>query len=463
MLQVPTGGGKTRIASAIIESALAKGKRVGFVAPAVSLIQQTIDSFKELGITEVGGIQANNYRFEPEKPVQVCSIHTLKGRGQKGIPHMDLVIVDEAHINNVFLHGWMDSWNAVPFIGLSATPWTKGLGKVFDDLVRPVSMHDLIEKGILSDYDVLAPFVPDLAEVKVSCGDYNEKELSTFMGSKEIVADIVRTYKTRWNLGKTLCFCVDRAHAKRVQEDFEAAGVTVGYIDAFTEVGERQHIEDCFHAGHIDVVCNVGCLTTGIDWDVRCLILARPTKSEMLFVQIVGRVLRSADGKDKALILDHSGNFLTLGRPEEIQYDHLHDGTRHETMDRKKLAEDRDKPKQCSKCGTVKDEHECPSCGFAPQKQTDVIVHAGELVELRHARDVQREFAEMLEHYRQEKGKPHGFVRHEMVKKFGEKLQMPSNIQPRPPNDEVKRYIKYINIRNAKFMQKQAKALHGYR
>jgi superfamily II DNA or RNA helicase len=94
-----------------------------------------------------------------------------------------------------------------------------------------------------------------------------------------------------------LCFAVDRVHAKHLQAKFQAAGIVTAYIDAYTATPERNRIAKAFHRGDIKVVTNVGCLTTGIDWDVRCIILARPTKSEMLFVQMVGRGLRAAGAK----------------------------------------------------------------------------------------------------------------------------------------------------------------------
>ena len=86
-----------------------------------------------------------------------------------------------------------------------------------------------------------------------------------------------------------MCFAVNRVHANHLQQKFLAAGVQAGYVDAYTDRDERREIARQFHAGEIKVVCNVGVLTTGIDWDVRCIILARPTKSEMLFVQMIGR------------------------------------------------------------------------------------------------------------------------------------------------------------------------------
>ncbi|MFS6779594.1 DEAD/DEAH box helicase, partial [Staphylococcus aureus] len=131
-------------------------------------------------------------------------------------------------------------------------------------------------------------------------------ELSNAMQKGNLTADIIRTWKERWGKNKTLCFGVDKAHAKSIQERFEHDGISCGYQDAETTSDERREIKRKFHNGEYKVVSNIQTLTTGVDWDVRCLILARPTRSEMLFVQIIGRALRTADGKEDALILDHS-------------------------------------------------------------------------------------------------------------------------------------------------------------
>jgi superfamily II DNA or RNA helicase len=146
------------------------------------------------------------------------------------------------------------------------------------------------------------------------------------MDRPELVADVVETWIKRGENRSTLCFAVDRAHAKNLQQQFESAGIRCGYIDAYTDSEERERIADLFHDGTYRVVCNVGCLTTGVDWDVRCIILARPTKSEMLFTQIIGRGLRTADGKDDCLILDHSETHLRLGFVTDIHHESLDEG-----------------------------------------------------------------------------------------------------------------------------------------
>ena len=129
-----TGFGKTLLAAAIIEGALAKNKRVIFTVPARSLVDQTVKAFWDDGIRDVGVIQAWNPMTDWSRPVQVASVQTLQRRP---IPNADFVIIDECHRWFDLYATWMSDplWQDPPFIGLSATPWTRGLGKYFDDLI----------------------------------------------------------------------------------------------------------------------------------------------------------------------------------------------------------------------------------------------------------------------------------------------------------------------------------------
>ena len=259
------------------------------------------------------------------QPVQVASIQTLMRRK---LPAADIVLVDEAHRWFDFYGKWMamPEWQKVPFVGLSATPYAKGLGKHYDDLIIAATTAELIDKGFLSPYRVYAPAHPDLTGVKTVAGDYHEGQLSEVMRQPVLVADTVSTWLRLGEDRPTLCFGVDRAHARRLADEFEAAGVSTGYIDMDTPADERQRIGERLKDGRIKVVCNVYTLTTGVDWDVRCIILARPTKSEILYVQIIGRGLRTAEGKSDCLILDHSDTTLRLGFPSDIHHDTLDDG-----------------------------------------------------------------------------------------------------------------------------------------
>jgi superfamily II DNA or RNA helicase len=276
----------------------------------------------------------------------------------------------------------MEKWDAVPFLGLSATPWTKGLGKHYDDLIIGSSTQDMIDEGHLASFEVFAPASPDLSGVKTVAGDYHEGQLSEVMSKSKLVADVVETWKKLGNDDPTLCYGVDRAHANMLMEQFNAAGVPAGYMDAFTPIEERKDIERRFHEGDLKVVCNVGVLTTGIDWDVRTLILVRPTKSRILFTQIVGRALRTAAGKEVARILDHSSTHENLGMVTDINISELDDGKANKSSTSKepeiKL------PKKCPSCHFLKPVgiHACPQCGFAPSKRSQITNESGQLVKL---------------------------------------------------------------------------------
>lgn len=380
IVQAPTGAGKTKLAAAIVEGAREKGNRVAFVCPAINLIDQTVESFYAEGVRDIGVIQANHEMTCGWHPVQVCSIQTIQARGV--FPRAKTVIFDEVHKLHEAHKRWLadPAWQDVPFIGLSGTPWAKGLGKYFESLLVAATTSELIEQGYLSKFRVFATGHPDLSQVKTVAGDYHEGQLSEAMQKGGLTADIVRTWMEKWGKGKTLCFGVDKAHAKSIQERFEYAGITCGYQDAETPPDERREIKQKFHDGRYQVVSNIQTLTTGVDWDVRCLILARPTRSEMLYVQIIGRALRIAEGKVDALILDHSDSTQKLGFVTEIHHEHLDDG---KSASKSAVERKSPLPKECEKCAYLKPPRTpiCPNCGHKNAITSSIMESDGELVE----------------------------------------------------------------------------------
>jgi DNA repair protein RadD len=386
VLSAPTGSGKTLLAAAIVDGAICKGNRMAFVVPSISLIDQTVEKLYEEGIRDVGVIQANHSMTDWSKPVQVCSVQTLAKRG--AFPEAKVVVIDEVHALHDLHKKWLahQDWQSVPFIGLSATPWTKGLGKHFQTLLVAATTQELIDKGHLSKFTVFACPKADISKVKVVAGDYQQDQLSGAMRAGTLTADIVKTWQDRWGKDKTLVFAVNRAHAEVLHARFEEAGVKSAYQDGETCGGDRDDIKRGFHNGTYQVVCNIGTLTTGVDWDVRCLVLARPTKSEMLFVQIIGRALRTADGKDKAIILDHSETSQEMmrkfGSLATIGYDHLDDGKPRPKAD----ATERKKPlpKPCPSCASVQPRlaRVCTECGHTLPLASGVTERNGMLVEL---------------------------------------------------------------------------------
>ena len=457
MVQAPTGFGKTLLAATIVEGARSKGKRVLFTVPAVSLINQTVKSFVEQGITDIGVIQADHPLTDWTKPVQVASVQTLQRRQ---IPRSDVVVVDEAHRWFELYGKWMadPEWASVPFVGLSATPWTKGLGKHYDDLLIAATTADLIEAGYLSRFRVFAPSHPDLTGVRTVAGDYHEGDLGDVMNAPTLVADAVQNWLEHGEGRPTLCFAVDRAHARSLQESFTKAGISAGYIDAYTPTEEREKIAAAFSRGDIQVVCNVGTLTTGVDWDVRCIILARPTKSEMLFTQIIGRGLRRADGKVDCLIFDHSDTHTRLGFVTDIVHDTLDTGRERQKAE----ARPERLPRECSVCKFLMPPKmsKCAACGFQAQRQCDVEHGEGELLELgapvsskRPASPAEKQrWYSMLLQIADDHGRKPGWVAHQFKEKFG---VWPRGLDEEPcrPAPDVVNYVRSRQIAFAKRMR----------
>lgn len=386
MLQLPTGAGKTIIAAAMTAKAHGKSKRVLFTVPFLELVDQTQERFAANDIHEVGIIQAKHRDTDSAKPIQIASVPTLLKHWKNGNPPGDIAIVDEAHRWFQFYKRWFEheEWKDKPIIGLSATPWTRGLGKFYTKLIVPTTLGDLIKMGRLSPFRVYAPSHPKLDHIKLTAGDFNEGELSEEMRKPDIVGDVVETWKAKGEGKPTLVFAVDTAHAIKLEEEFIAAGIPAGRLSAESDSIERRSIRRRFHSGDLKVVINVGVLTQGADWDVRCLVIARPTKSEILHVQIVGRALRVAPGKDDALILDHSDNHLRLGFVTEIQHAALKTG--QEPKASKLEGEQRQQgPRECFKCKflMVASARVCPACGHeAPPPLCTVRNGKGELVQM---------------------------------------------------------------------------------
>ena len=470
VLSSPTGSGKTRIASEIFAIARQKNKRVAFVVPFLSLISQTWKAFANAGIDEydMGVIQADHILTNWSKPVQICSIDTLARR--KKLPEVDIVIFDECHKRSVVHKRWMEQSPETKFIGLSATPWAKGMGEIWDRMIIVSTPRELIEKGYLSTFRFFAPASPDLSGVKIRMGDYAEDQLSKAMNKTELVADIVTTWIKKGEGRPTFCFAVDCAHAMEIQRQFNNAGIPAGYIDAYTEVPNREAMIEQLRRGEIKVICNVGTMTTGVDAPfVSCIILARPTKSEMLYIQIIGRGLRLSEGKKDCLILDHSDTGLRLGLPDEIEYEDFID-TPAEMARKEKKDKDEPLPKKCPVCQFLKrpKERVCPACGFEPTRQSEVETVDGELVEFRKGRkpakptyDEKQIFWSGALFYARERGYRQGWAAHLYKTRFG---VWPTGLIEKPeyPTQGVLNFIKSRNIAWAKSKNRNnLGGLHG--
>jgi DNA repair protein RadD len=425
ILQAPTGFGKTLTAAHIIQRALVKGKRVAFTVPALSLIDQTVAAFEAEGIHALGVMQGIHERTDRDQPVQVGSVQTIARRKR---PEVDLVIVDEAHQLHREIFRWMKDCPNVPFIGLSATPWTRGLGKFYDALIVAATTADLIRDRYLAPFTVYAPSNPDLSSVSTIAGEYKETELAEAMDRPSITGDIVAEWLKRGEDRSTLAFCVDRKHARHVHERFEEVDVAAEYMDGFTERADREAIFERLRAGETRIIVNVGVLVVGVDLPfVSCLIDARPTQSRMRYVQVVGRGLRTAEGKLDLRVLDHAGNALRLGLVTDIHQDRLDDG-KESRVERKRREQSKPSPKLCPACKAVLPiaARACPACGAPVRALTTVHEIEGDLILLSSRQSGRRElpewerrrfFSELLG-LAEERGYSPGWAAHQFKQKF---------------------------------------------
>lgn len=460
VLRLPTGAGKTLIAAKIIANAMSKGKRVLFVVDAIELIDQTVNAFYTEGLSGIGVIQAQHPMTDFSRPLQIASVQTLARRTP---PAFDLCIIDEAHTLYQAHKDLMENNPTVPFIGLSATPWAKGMGLWFDDLVQPASIRELTELGYVAKLQAYAPSHPDLTGVKVRAGEYQEEQLSKVMRGEKLVADIVETWKRLGDNRPTFCFCVDRAHAAAMQERFQREWIGCGYIDGMTEARDRKAIKAQLDAGEIQIVVSVGTMIKGVDWKIGTIIDAQPTKSPMRHVQKLGR-LRPFPEWSHALVLDHSDNILRLGLPIDIHRDTLCTKKKGEKSDGE--ASTSQQAKGCPACGQISNERgkQCP-CGFTPKVQgAEIAEGAGALAlvggekagpKKNEPTPAEKEnFYAQLIWWAQENGKTEHQASGKFKDKFGHWPARKNGIRPIKPEPETLSWIRARNIRWAKSKQR---------
>jgi len=321
ILQAATGSGKTVMAAALVKAFVDKGKKVLFLAHRRELIIQTSDKLTDFGVRH-GVIMANHKKENNFAPVQVASVDTLRARAitknTMEMPVADLIIIDEAHrsLSNTYIK-IINLYKKGLIVGLTATPVRSdgnGLGSIYTDMVKAPGIKELTRLGSLIEAIYYSPSIPDLKGIGLIAGDYNAKELSTRMDLPKLVGDVVRTWKHIANGKQTLVFASGVKHSQNLCETFVDNGILAAHLDGQTPTKERVQILKDFNSGKLTVICNCMVLTEGFDAPkAQVCVLARPTKSLGLYIQMVGRVLRPHPSKDKAIVIDHSGAVYTNG------------------------------------------------------------------------------------------------------------------------------------------------------
>lgn len=364
LIQAPTGSGKTALSADMIGSASQRNNLSYFICHRAELIEQTSETFRMEGIAH--GFIASGMRADPYQNVQICSIDTLKSRVDS-LPHPKFCVWDEAH--HVGAGGWArvhGTYSKAKHVGLTATPERldgKGLGEWFSHMVKGPSVAWLMDEGYLSKYKAYAPSIPDLTGIHKRMGDFAKGELAEAMDTNCITGDAISHYNNLAPGKSAVAFCVSIKHSQHVTEKFNNAGIVAAHIDGKMAKSTRKEIISGFRQGSIKVLTNVDIVGEGFDLPAMgASILLRPTQSLALYLQQVGRSLRPAEGKDHAVILDHAGNIMRHGLPDEVR-DWTLEGRQGKGKGDKKEAEDVN-VRQCPKCFYVHvPSPRCPLCG----------------------------------------------------------------------------------------------------
>lgn len=382
LLQAGTGAGKTIMACEVIKASQERGKSSLFLAHRRELVRQCSAKLDQFGVSH-GLIMAGEHILG--RSTQVASIQTLTSRRKRqGLPDADLVVIDEAHRATARTYRELiDHYReqGAIVLGLTATPIRTdgtGLGDIFDAMVCCPSIQELTDDGFLVPARFWAPTEPDLTGVKVSRGDYVEGELSAAMDQPQLVGDIVQHWLDLAHDRKTVVFASSVAHSVHLAESFREYGVNAEHIDGKTPKDERDEILRRLSAGDVQVITNCEVLCEGWDQpDVSCLVLARPTKSAVRYLQMVGRVLRSCEGKADAMVLDHAGCVHEHGFPAEFTDWALEPGkAKHPNETQRERVEREAKPIVCEECfATYVGKPACPECGYKPAAKGKEISH----------------------------------------------------------------------------------------
>jgi superfamily II DNA or RNA helicase len=473
MVCSPTGSGKGVMLSHIINSAANKGSTVLFLVHRREIVNQ-ISAYMDHYEIPHGVIMAGDFH-DPRFLVNLASIQTIVRRmEQKTFEPSDIIIVDEAHHATAATYlKVINAFQKKLLIGFSATPVRKsgmGLGNLFDELITVATISDLVKDGFLVPTRYYAPFTPDLSGVKITAGDYNEKQLNMVMLQGQITKGIVENWQKYGEDRQTICFTATVAHSVAVCEAFQAAGIPAEHIDGKSELEERKKVLRRYRNGDVRVLCNCAVFTEGVDIpQIACVIMARPTKSISMYLQCIGRGMRICDGKKDMILLDHAGVYWEHGPVEEITEWTLDETKKIASEKNEERKEKNSKPIECKQCGRVyTGQLKCPSCGTIPDikrygEDVDYIDGVlGEIVykggigkkqkkpEKKEAtKDEKQAFYSQLMTYCYNKNYAPGWISHKYRERFGVWPKSLTQVR-QPVTDLLSNWIKHQAIRAAK-------------
>jgi DNA repair protein RadD len=450
ILYAPTGAGKTEMAIALMAATKTKGNKAAMLLDRIVLCDQTSRRLEKYSIDH-GVLQAGHWRYRPYENIQVCSAQTLERRGS--FPGLNLLIVDEAHQTREQTIEFIKKNPDVKVIGLTATPFTKGLGKVYDAVVSTVTTKQLVDEKILVPLRVFIAKEIDMTGAKKIAGEWSQAEASD-RGMK-ITGDVVtewikKTHEIFERPRKTIVFASGVEHGTHLARKFQEHGynfICISYKD--DDEWKKQVIDDFSKPDTtIHGLIATDILTKGFDVpDVMIGVSARPfSKSLSSHIQQMGRVMRGCDGKDFAIWLDHSGNYLRFREEWDEVYE--------QGVDR--LDEGKEKPKKepsakekeaakCPACSALWPSHSdtCYNCGHVREKKNKVFAIEGEMVELTGpaSRDSKQQFWNQMVWYMRVQGWSKGRASHTYRDKFGVWPKGLRDDTPAMPSDDTRKFV----------------------
>lgn len=449
VLVSPTGSGKTEMAIALMKATKEKGNKAAMLLDRVVLCDQTSRRLERYKIDH-GVMQAGHWRYRPYENIQVCSAQTLERRG--AFPGLNLLIVDECHQTREQTVEFIKNNPDVRVIGLTATPFTKGLGKIYDHVVSPVTTKELVDQKMLVPLRVFIAKEIDMAGAKKVAGEWSQQEASD-RGMK-ITGDIVtewikKTHQIFNEPRKTIVFASGVDHGSHLAAKFQEQGynfICISYRD--DEEWKKQVIEDFSKPDtKITGLIATDILTKGFDVpDVMIGVSARPfSKSLSSHIQQMGRVMRGHEGKEFAIWLDHSGNYLRFREDWEEVYeqgvDKLDEGKE------KAKKEPTQKEKEAAKCPVCAafwpSGDTCLNCGHVRERKNKVIAVEGEMVELSGtvSRESKQDFWNQMVWLMRYQGWSKGRASHTYREKFGVWPKGLSDTNPQALSADTKKFI----------------------
>ena len=432
----PTGSGKGVILSSIIKSANNKSKKVLFLVHRREILFQISEYLDKYNIDY--GVILSGEKYHGGHLVELATVQTLNSRMKRiNYQKADIIIIDESHHATSETYGTaIEAHRGNIVIGFTATPCRKtgkGMGTLFDTLINVATIAELTKQGHLVPIKYYAPSEPDLSKIKITAGDYNEKQLDQVMREPKLVGDIVENWSRIAAGLQTIVFTTTVAHSVAVCEAFNHVGVASEHIDGRTDKQERLGIISRFRSGRTQVLCNCAVLTEGVDVpEIACVIMARPTKSLALYMQTIGRGMRPAEGKTFCTYIDHAGACYEHGPVDEITDWTLDEDKKNSSTSNDERKERESRPITCDMCDMVYTKQlKCPQCGTIPDikrmsKDVEYIdADLGEVcfktkkVKKTHSKQEKQDWYAQFISYARTKGFKDGWYSHKFRSRFG--------------------------------------------